>query len=42
VESAGNPPENIDMKETWCKVLGKDMTIPINAVITEKTTVHNE
>lgn len=41
-ESAGHLPENIDMKETWRNVLGKDITIPISITMTEKTTVHCE
>lgn len=41
-ESAGYSPENMDMKETWFRVLGSDMTIPINMVIIEKTTVQRE
>lgn len=32
--------ENIDMKETWCRVRGNDSTIPINIAMTENTTVH--
>jgi hypothetical protein len=35
-------PENMDMKETWFSVLGKDITIPINMVMIEKMTVHIE
>jgi hypothetical protein len=35
-------PENIDMKDTCFKVLGVDITIPINVAMTEKTTVHCE
>lgn len=35
-------PENIDMKETCFKVLGKDITIPISVAMTENTTVHCE
>jgi hypothetical protein len=30
------------MKETWFNVLGKDMTMPINMVMMEKTTVQSE
>jgi hypothetical protein len=42
VETAGHSPENIDMKETWFKVLGRDITIPINIAIIEKITVQSE
>jgi len=42
VESAGHTPENIDTKETWFKVLGRDSTIPISVTIIEKITVHSE
>lgn len=34
--------EPMDMNETCFKVLGRDMTIPINVAMTEKTTVHKE
>ncbi len=40
--SAGNSPENMDIKETCFKVLGRDMTIPISVTMREKTTVHCE
>jgi hypothetical protein len=40
VEEVECSPENIDMKETWFRVLGKDITIPISVAMTEKTTVH--
>jgi hypothetical protein len=30
------------MNETWRKVLGKDITIPISIAMTEKITVHSE
>jgi hypothetical protein len=42
VERAGHSPENIDMKETCFKVLGRDITIPINVAMREKITVHSE
>lgn len=35
-------PENMDMKDTWFKVLGMDITIPIKVTMTEKTTVQSE
>lgn len=35
-------PENIDINETWRKVLGMDITIPMSITMTEKTTVHCE
>lgn len=41
-QCAGHLPENIDMKETWRNVLGRDITIPISITMTEKTTVHCE
>jgi hypothetical protein len=34
--------ENIDMNDTWFKVLGSDKTIPMMVAITEKITVHIE
>lgn len=34
--------ENIDMKETWFNVLGRDITMPISVTITLKTTVQSE
>jgi hypothetical protein len=42
VESAVYSPENIDINETWRKVLGMDITIPMSITMTEKTTVHCE
>ena len=42
MEGADCSPENIDMNETWRNVLGKDITIPMSIVMTEKTTVHSE
>ena len=42
IKSADNAPENIDMKETCFRVLGKDMTMPISVTMTEKTTVQRE
>ncbi len=35
-------PENMDMKETWSRVLGIDITMPMSMAMMEKTTVHRE
>lgn len=37
-----NVPENMDINDTWLRVLGMDMTMPINVTITENTTVQSE
>jgi hypothetical protein len=42
MESVGYSPENMDMKDTCLKVLGRDINIPINVAMKEKRTVHKE
>lgn len=42
MESVDYSPENMDMKDTCLKVLGRDITIPISVAMREKITVHNE
>ncbi len=32
----------MDMKETWSRVLGIDITMPMSMTMMEKTTVHKE
>lgn len=34
--------ENMDIKDTWRRVLGVDMMIPMIMTMMEKTTVHRE
>ena len=42
METAMQKAENIDMNETWFRVRGMDITMPINVTMTEKTTVQRE
>jgi hypothetical protein len=42
MESVGYSPENMDMKDTCLKVLGRDINIPISVAMKEKMTVHKE
>jgi len=40
--SAMQAAENMDMNDTWFRVRGSDITIPIRVAMTENTTVHKE